>query len=270
MMWPAPPDRATGARTGRGGGRHGDDMRIELRAVSKSYGALRALDRASLEIQPGQVVAVIGANGAGKTTLLRCLAGIAAPDQGLVYYDDEPFRRDRLDLRRRLHFLPDFPFLMWELTALQHLGMMLRVYGAEAADVDERVIELLRDFDLLPLATKPLQTLSRGQMYKVALAGLMAVDPELWLLDEPFASGMDPHGLEAFRRQAGTAARMRGRTVIYTTQILEVAERFADRVCVLHGGEVRAFETLARLRELNPGGSGPLEAIFRQLRQEGG
>lgn len=242
-------------------------MRIELQAVSKSYGAVRALDRASFEIAPGQVIAVVGANGAGKTTLLRCLAGIAAPEQGLILYDDEPFWRQRVDLRRRLHFLPDFPFLFWEMNTLQHLGMMLRVYGTEGQGLDERVVTLLRDFDLLPLATKPLQTLSRGQMYKAALAGMLAVDPELWLLDEPFASGMDPHGLQAFRQHAGEAAR-RGRTIVYSTQILEVAERFSDRVCILHGGEVRAFETMTRLRAQTAGADDPLATIFRQLREE--
>jgi len=242
-------------------------MKIELRGVSKSYGAVRALDRASFELAPGQMVAVIGANGAGKTTLLRCLAGIAVPQAGLILYDDEPFRRDRVDMRRRLLFLPDFPAAFWERNTLQHLGLLLRTYGVEPAGLEERVVALLQEFDLLPIATKPLGTLSRGQMYKAVLTGLLAVDPELWLLDEPFASGMDPHGLQAFRQHAAEAAR-RGRTILYSTQILEVAERCADRVCVLHGGEVRAFETLTRLREQVTGAGGPLEAIFRQLRAE--
>lgn len=242
-------------------------MKIELRAVSKSYGEVHALDRASLEIEPGQIVAVVGANGAGKTTLLRCLSGMSGPDQGLILYDDEPFQRGRVDLRRRVHFLPDAPFLFWELSTIQHVGLMLRVYGTEAPGVEERVLGMLRDFDLLPLATKPLQALSRGQVYKAALVGLMAADPEVWLLDEPFASGMDPHGIQAFKQHAGAAAQ-RGRTILYSTQIVEVAERFATRVCILHRGEVRAFETVARLREQVHGVGGPLEEIFRQLRAE--
>ena len=101
-------------------------MKIELQAVSKSYGRLRALDRASLEISPRQIVAILGANGAGKTTLLRCLAGIAAPDSGAVQFDEEPFGRDRLDLRRRMAFLPDFPVLFYEMSVLRHIGMVLR------------------------------------------------------------------------------------------------------------------------------------------------
>src|SRR5688572_27114535 len=98
-------------------------MKIELRAVTKSYGKSRALDRASLEINGSQIVALLGANGAGKTTLLRCLAGIAAPDSGEILYDEEPFQRDKLDLRRRLFFLPDFPVVFYEMSVLRHIGM---------------------------------------------------------------------------------------------------------------------------------------------------
>ncbi|MBM3880702.1 MAG: ABC transporter ATP-binding protein [Verrucomicrobia bacterium] len=243
-------------------------MKIELRSVSKAFGALQALDRVSLELAPGQIVAVLGANGAGKTTLLRCLAGVAAPDRGMLLYDDETFQRDRVDLRRRLGFLPDFPFLYWQMSTLRHWGMLLRLYGVDRPGLEERAVQLLRDFDLLPLAEKPLQTLSRGQSYKAALAGLMLVEPELWLLDEPFASGMDPHGIDAFKQEARLAAR-RGCTILYSTQILEVAERFADRVCILHRGEVRAFETIAQLAAKAHGQGGALEDIFRQLRAEG-
>jgi ABC-type multidrug transport system ATPase subunit len=242
-------------------------MNIELRGVSKRFGGTQALDRVSCELAAGQVVAVVGANGAGKTTLLRCLAGVAGSDGGLILYDDQPFTRDRLDLRRRLHFLPDFPFVFWEYTLLQHLGMVLRVYDLERAGREEAALELMRDLDLLPLAQKPLGTLSRGQLYKAALATLMAVDPELWLLDEPFASGMDPHGIDAFKRRARAAAS-HGRTVIFSTQLLDIAERFADRVCIIHRGELRACETIATLQTRTTGDAGALEQIFRELRAE--
>jgi ABC-type multidrug transport system ATPase subunit len=85
-------------------------------------------------------------------------------------------------------------------------------------------------------AGMPLGSMSRGQLYKAGLAGLLVVDPELWILDEPLASGMDPMGIAFFKREAKAAAQ-RGRTVVYTTQILEIAEKFSDRICVLdHGG----------------------------------
>lgn len=174
-------------------------MRIELQSVSKSYGRTRALDRVSCELEPGQVVAVLGANAAGKSTLLRCLSTVIGPDKGVILCDEQPLRRDRLDLRRRMLFLPDFPLVYGGHSVIRHIGMLLRVYEADTTGAEERAVSLLRDFDLLPLANRAVATLSRGQTYKAALAGLLTLDPEVWLLDEPFASGMDPHGIQAFR-----------------------------------------------------------------------
>lgn len=235
--------------------------------MSKDYSGTRALDRVSFELEPGQVVGVLGANGAGKTTLLRCLATVSAPDRGEIYADEEPLRRANLDQRRRLAFVPDVPLVFWNLSFIQHLGMMVRVHDADSRVDPRRVIELLREFDLTTLAARPLQTLSRGQAYKAVLTALIAVDPEVWLLDEPFASGMDPHGLDTLKQEARKAAQRR-RTILYTTQILEVAERFSDRVCVLHRGELRAFDTVEQLKSAAGGEGSPLESLFRQLRAE--
>ena len=242
-------------------------MKIETRGLVKRFGSLRALDRVSLEIEPGQIISLLGPNGAGKSTLLRCLAGIIGPDEGQVYFDDRPFRRDQMDIRRRFYFLPDFPLLFSNQSVLRNVGIFIRFFEAEKEGIENRVIELLRDFDLLPLAEAPLFTLSRGQLYKAALVALMAADPEVWFLGEPFASGMDPHGINAFKRRALAAVR-RGRTILYSTQLLDLAERFSDRVCVIHQGEVRAFDTLDRLRDQAQDKSNVLEPIFQSLREE--
>jgi ABC-type multidrug transport system ATPase subunit len=90
-------------------------MKIELRGITKSYGKTRALDHISLELTPGQIVALLGVNGSGKTTLLRTLYGLVAPDKGALLYDDEEFSRDNIALRREMFFLPDFPFVFPEM-----------------------------------------------------------------------------------------------------------------------------------------------------------
>ncbi|MBI2929201.1 MAG: ABC transporter ATP-binding protein [Verrucomicrobia bacterium] len=243
-------------------------MKIELSRLTKKFGKTRALDGVDVRIEPGQIVALLGPNGAGKTTLLRCLAGIAAPDEGDALLDSQPLRRDRLDLRRRIMFLPDFPLVYEHWDAIRHTGMMLRLYDSEPDGAEDRLVELLREFDLLPLARKPFAFLSRGQRYKAALVALLTVDPEVWLLDEPFASGMDPLGINASKQHARAAAA-RGRTVLYSTQILDLAERFSDRVCVIHRGQVRAFDSVANLEARKQTNAGALEELFRQLRAEG-
>ena len=240
-------------------------MKIELRNVSKFYGKTRALDGVSLEINSGQVVALLGANGSGKTTLLRCLYGLATADKGFVLFDDHEFSRDDIPLRRRMFFIPDFPFLFWEMTALQHIGMTLKLYDVTRPEIEQNVVALLKEFDLLPLAERPLFSLSRGQAYKVALCALLAVDPELWILDEPLASGMDPHGLSSFKSHALDATK-RGRIVIYSTQILDVVERFSDRVCILDEGEVKGFGAVSELEKMKEGARS-LEQIFNSLRE---
>lgn len=241
-------------------------MKIEIRSLTKRFGKTCALDRVSFRLAPAQIVAVVGANGAGKSTLLNCLAGLMTPNEGAVYYDDETFHRSRLDLRRKLFYLPDFPLLVGGWTAIQHVATVLRVYEADHLGVEHTVLELFRKLDLLPFAEKPLASLSRGQRYKAALTALLAVNPELWLLDEPFASGMDPHGLQVFKEASRQAARQ-GRVVVFTTQILDVVERFADCVCVLHQGELKAFDTTAHLSRTETA-AGALEELFKQLREQ--
>jgi len=241
-------------------------MQIEIQGATKKYGSLRALDGVSLKIEPGQIVALLGLNGAGKTTLLRALAGIVGLSDGEIRYDGQRFRRDRIDLRRRFMFLPDIPVLFAHFRVTRHIGMVLRLYESNPDGIENRVVDLLKEFDLLPLIDTALGRYSRGQLYKAGLATLLAVDPEVWLLDEPFASGMDPRGIASFRRHVREAVK-RGRTVIYSTQLLELAEEFSDRVCVIHRGQAQAFESVQQLRARARVDCGVLEQLFVELTQ---
>jgi ABC-type multidrug transport system ATPase subunit len=237
-------------------------MHIRLEKVAKHYGRAWALEGVSATFEPGQIISILGANGAGKTTLLCTMAGIVAPSFGKVLYDGQPFHRGKLALRQRLMFLPDQPMMFARMSILQHIAMCIHLYKAPEPN-PERVVEILRHLDILSLATTPAGALSRGQVYKASLAALFVVDPELWILDEPFASGMDPNGIICFKKEAAEAAK-RGRIVFYTTQILEIAERFSDRICVLENGEIRMNGNAEQLKAA--AGRESLEDLFMALR----
>ena len=128
--------------------------------------------------------------------------------------------------------------------------------------MEERVKQLLGQLDLLGVASWRFRQLSRGQIYKSILAAFLAADPEAWFLDEPFASGMDPRGLNCLKEYAWEASK-RGHTIVYTTQIVEVAEQFATRMCVLDQGKVRAYDEPAALR-----GKSGLDSLLTQLHEK--
>lgn len=242
-------------------------MQIALESLSKRYSKVRALDRVSLEIASGQIVSILGPNGAGKTTLLRCLSGIVAPTSGKIRYDGEQFFRGNIAVRRRIAYLPDFPIAFPNNTVLRHIGMVLQLYGVDGSNTESRVMDLLGGFDLMPLIETPMAKLSRGQAYKAALSALLAADTELLLLDEPFASGMDPNGITFLKREARNSVK-RGRTIIYSTQILDIVEKLSDRVCVMDRGKVRYYAPLTELQGVSAGaGATLLEGLFQQLRE---
>jgi ABC-2 type transport system ATP-binding protein len=239
-------------------------MDARLQNVTKGYGTLRALDGATVAFPKGKITCVVGLNGAGKTTLLRCLAGLSVPDDGSVFLDEELLNRGRLDLRRRFYFLPDTPTLFDDQPVSRNLSRILHLYEADnRPEMSQRVGQLLEDLDMLALVEKRADTLSRGQYYKVGLCLLLAIDPDLWLLDEPFASGMDPQGITVFRRAARAAANA-GKTVIYTTQLIDLAEKFSDQICVLNQGKVEKTIATADLVAGTEGGA--LESLLEKLR----
>lgn len=218
-------------------------MDLWINCISKSYPGVKVLDEVTAAIAPGTMVALLGSNGAGKTTLLRCLATLSAPDSGDIRMDGDILKRGRLDLRRRLMFLPDFPDLFSHLDPLAVIAMHLKLWETEHPDIEQRVADLMDRLQIASLCGVPVMTFSRGQRYKTALAALAAVDPDFWLLDEPFASGMDPQGLATFRQEAEAAVKARGRTVIYSTQMVDLACGFSDKIAVISRGAMRLYDT---------------------------
>ena len=218
-------------------------MNVSVEDVKKAYG----LKGVSFSVDKGSLVAVVGINGAGKTTLLRTMAGLNALNTGQIVYDGELFSRRRVDLRKRIFFAPDQPPMLNDRTVAKFIGIVLAAFVVDATRLEKRVVDILDEFDLSSKVHLPMRQLSRGQRYKVMLTTMFAANADLWLVDEPFASGMDALGMDVFRRYVRQACAIK-KTVLYTTQILEIAESFSDQICVLDKGKVAAMNTIAELR----------------------
>ncbi len=237
-------------------------MHIELRNVSKTFARTRALADFDLNVPPSSIVVLLGENGAGKSTLLRILAGICVPDSGLVRYDGKTFSREDIPLRRRLHFTPDMPVLFPDQTVARNVATFAALYQKPTAGREEFLAHWLEESGAAALMRRTVGLLSRGQMWKAGLACVAAAEPELWLVDEPFASGMDALGMGAFRRLARHLADQGG-TIIYTTQMVEMAADFADHVCVIREGAKILWETGDEIRHRLAADPNGVENILR-------
>lgn len=241
-------------------------MHIELQNVSKTFRRTHALKDFSLNVPPSSIVALLGENGAGKSTLLRILAGLCVPDTGTVRYDGKVFDRENLPLRKRLHFTPDMPLLFPNQSVARNIATFAALYEKPTISREEYLAHWLEETGAAALMRRTVGRLSRGQIWKAGLGCIAAIEPELWLVDEPFASGMDAVGMAAFRKLARHLVTQGG-TVIYTTQMVGMAAEFSDHVCVIRDGKrilwENSDETRRRMAE-DPDGA---ENILRGIPQ---
>ena len=215
-------------------------MSIEIRHVTKIFGGFTALQDVSLQVQAGQLVALLGPSGSGKTTLLRIIAGLEVPDQGAVLFDghDATARRAR---DRRVGFVFQHYALFRHMTVFENVAFGLRVKPRgerlSSGEIVGRVHELLRLVQLERLGERYPSQLSGGQRQRVALARALAVQPKVLLLDEPFGA-LDATVRQELRRWLRRLHDEIGITSVFVTHDQDEALEVADRVVVLHEGRV--------------------------------
>ena len=221
---------------------------LELRDVTKAFGARRAVDGVSFAVPAGSLTGFVGANGAGKTTTMRVVLGITQPDAGTVTWDGTPVGAE---LRRRIGYMPEERGLYPQMQVRRQLVHFARLHGADRATAERRTDELLERLGLAERATEPVSALSLGNQQRAQIAAALVHDPALLLLDEPF-SGLDPVAvdqLSALLRELGA----RGVPVLFSSHQLELVERLCDRVVILSEGRVVAAGEVAGLRRQRGG-----------------
>lgn len=226
-----------------------------------------AVESLNLTLPPGELYALLGPNGAGKTTTLRMIVGLLAPDLGTIRVFGIDALSDPIGAKRLVAWLPDEPMLYDKLTPLEYLEFIAGLWGVDGTLAAKRAEELLRWLGLWEQRDQRCEEFSRGMKQKAALAGALLHDPRLLILDEPL-SGLDA----AMARQVKDLLLERvrqGATVILTTHVLEVAERLAERIGIIHKGHLLAEGTLETLRSQAGLGGSSLEDVFLQLTAPG-
>ena len=204
---------------------------LELDDVRKSYGGFRAVDGVSFAVEPGSICGLLGPNGAGKTTSIRMIMDIIAPDSGEVRFSGRPRRRDDL---LRVGYLPEERGLYRKMTVTDHLVFLARLHGARKRAVLPDIEEWLDRVGLSDWAGKKVEELSKGMQQKIQLVGTVLHKPDLLVLDEPF-SGLDPINQGLFKDLLA-AYRTEGKAVLFSTHIMEQADKLCDRICLISRG----------------------------------
>jgi ABC-2 type transport system ATP-binding protein len=239
---------------------------IELVHLTKKFGELIAVNDVTLTIPRGEFFAMLGPNAAGKTTTLKILAGLMKPTAGAARVCGFDMQGQPLEARRRLAFVPDFPFLYDKLTPREFFRFIGQLFQTPDAKIEASANELISRFHLAEYANLPLEGLSHGTRQRVAIVSALLHDPEVFVIDEPMV-GLDPQHARVVKDVLKERS-LEGMTVLVSTHQLSIAEEMADRIGIIHGGKLVAVGTRDELRKQS-GNSGQLEEIFLSLTADG-
>jgi ABC-2 type transport system ATP-binding protein len=204
---------------------------IEVREVRKRFGEVRAVDGLSFAAYPNEIFGLIGPNGAGKTTTIRMIMNILAPDSGEILFDG---RRISEADKARIGYLPEERGLYRKITVNDMLLYLATLKGASRSVSQDRIDGWLRKFELIDWKDKEIHQLSKGMSQKIQFIGAVAHDPPILFFDEPF-SGLDPVSTDLLRN-AILEMRDQGKTVLFSTHIMEQAERLCNRILLVNQG----------------------------------
>jgi ABC-2 type transport system ATP-binding protein len=237
---------------------------IQLTNVSKSYnrGSVKAVDDLTLTVKPGEIFGFLGPNGAGKTTTIKMIVGLLKPDAGRISVEGFDAVTDPLKTKQITTYVPDYPSIYDRLTGLEYLNFIGDVYGVPKGARLDRIHKWLDIFELASVITNPIQSYSHGMKQKIVLTAALLPAPRVMILDEPLV-GLDPRAAyqlkDLFRDHCE-----QGKTLLFSTHIMEVAEKLCDRIGIIHKGHLIACGTMDEIKALGKTEQS-LESIFLGL-----
>jgi ABC-2 type transport system ATP-binding protein len=240
---------------------------IDCHNLTHRYGDFTAVDDLTLQVQPGETLGLLGPNGAGKTTVVRVLTTLTPVQHGQVRVFGLDSRRDTMDIRYNLGYVPQQLSIEPALTGRQNVEWFARLYDVPRAARRRRVEEALSAMQLNDVADRLANTYSGGMVRRLELAQALVNQPSLLILDEPTV-GLDPIARDSVWTQVQSMQQEFGMTVLLTTHYMEEADVLCDRVALMHRGRLRAVGTPAELKA-KVGPEATLESVFRHYAGSG-
>jgi ABC-2 type transport system ATP-binding protein len=234
---------------------------LEVRAITKRYPGVTAVRDVSFSVAPGEVLGYLGPNGSGKTTTVSILTGLLEPTRGHVFYHGRDIATDLVEFRRHVGYVPEEPHLYPFLSGREYLQLVGRLREIPEKTLERSIEGMLQLFSLGTDGELGIGSYSKGMKQKILIIAALLHDPDIIIFDEPL-SGLDVTAAMVFRHLVHQLAQA-GKTILYSSHVLEVVEKLCSRVVVLHRGVVVADDSVERLRERLVSDS--LEEVFAQL-----
>jgi ABC-2 type transport system ATP-binding protein len=221
---------------------------IEIMNVSKSYNKINnAVESIDIKINDGEIFGFLGPNGAGKTTTIKMITGIIAPSKGDIKINGISITDNPLEAKKHFAYVPDSPDMFLRLKGIEYLNFMADVYNVPKEQRKKKIEDLSKRFEMSTALIDQIQSYSHGMRQKIVLMGALIHDPEVWILDEPL-TGLDPKSayiLKEMMREHTSS----GKSVFFSTHVLDVAEKVCDRVAIINKGKILFCGTLTEMKE---------------------
>ena len=232
---------------------------IEIKNVSKTYnGKKKVLKNISFKIEGGEIFAFIGHNGAGKTTMIKCIMGILDFEEGDILVDNKSIKEDPLECKRIMAYVADNPDLYENMKAIDFINFICDMYEVSEDIRRENTLKYAKMFEIEDKLNDDISSFSHGMKQKVALIAALAHNPKVLIMDEPFV-GLDPKAVYDMKEIMRDMTK-NGKTIFFSTHILDVAEKLCDRVAIIKDGTI---VKVGKMKDIK--GDESLEQVFLEL-----
>lgn len=232
---------------------------IEIKNVSKTYnGKKKVLKNISFKIEGGEIFAFIGHNGAGKTTMIKCIMGILDFEEGDILVDNKSIKEEPLECKRIMAYVADNPDLYENMKAIDFINFICDMYEVSEDIRRENTLKYAKMFEIEDKLNDDISSFSHGMKQKIALIAALAHNPKVLIMDEPFV-GLDPKAVYDMKEIMRNMAKD-GKTIFFSTHILDVAEKLCDRVAIIKDGTI---VKIGKMKDIK--GDESLEQVFLEL-----